>query len=75
MAALGSSARRCQILIEQSERRDVDLANKVQQAAETLRRGGHSVTKEAIGQLVGLCPSGLKKYRQAEAVLAQVTRE
>lgn len=68
------SARRHQILIEQRQQRDLELADKVKQAAATLSQGGHPVTKQAIGQLVGLSPSGLKKYPRAEATLAQVTQ-
>jgi transcriptional regulator with XRE-family HTH domain len=67
-------AKRISTINFEAEQRDQALIEKTKQAAETLTRLGQRVTKHAIGQLVGLTPTGYKKYPQAHRFLDQVTR-
>ncbi len=66
-------AKRLHAVRLQAQQRDQDLVEKTKQAAETLTRLGQRVTKHAIGQMVGLTPTGYKKYPLANKVLDQVT--
>jgi transcriptional regulator with XRE-family HTH domain len=68
------TAKRQQLAIAQMQQRDWDLADKVQQAAEALTDRGQTVTKQAIGHIVGMDPGGLKKYPHTQAILNQLTQ-
>lgn len=68
------TAKRQQLTIAHMQQRDRDLADQVRQAAQALTDRGQTVTKQAIGQIVGMDPGGLKKYPRAGATLLQVTR-
>jgi len=60
--------------VTQVHQRDKELAEKTRQAAETLAHLDQSITKAAIGRLVGLTPAGYRCYPQARKILNQVTQ-
>ncbi len=68
------TVKRHQLSIIQRQQRDRDLADKVQQAAHILANRGQTVSKQAIGQIVGMNPVGLKMYPHTQVILNRLTQ-
>jgi hypothetical protein len=62
------------MMMAHRQERDRTLAAKVRQAAETLTRLGQPLTKQMIGEMVGMTPSGLKKYPYTQETLDRIIR-
>ena len=55
--------------------REEFLLEQVMQAEQQTGVSGHSLSQQAVGDIVQMSPQGLKKYNRVKAVLQRITRE
>jgi hypothetical protein len=61
--------------VEQSQTRENALLEQVMQAIEYLQSSGKQITQQAIGDIVGITPDGLKYYPKVKHVLKHIAEE
>ena len=52
----------------------LELTDRVQQAIKSLQSSGEPMTLQAISEMVGVSPKGLKYYPQVKMILEQVVK-